>query len=518
MNTKFVNCELLSTNGNKAMTWVHPLSDGRLFTIAAMDKSHVHGNTLPHEQFLFGRISDDGGRSWGAPFHIYTWPEKRAAMLHAGSMIDSRGHLHVFALRIRKPLDGGIGYVRFDSCFGENPIYSEIPCLDRYTGSLNNCLETSNGRLVIPFSTINGQKDSKFVSGVIYSDDWGLTWSASNDIAVVSDEKDIESGAVEPIVIEVGKNTLLMIIRTVLGVFWYSVSHDNGETWTQAKPTKITASNAPGCFTRMPDGRIFFTWNNALGHPMQAVRYSFARQCLHGAVSDDNFKTLQGARILLKKTPRDTDKVLNCYPYTTMADDGDIFLRSFEVEGEGNSRWGQEQAYLIKLNPDFLTETQVTDNWQEWVSDVPVEEDGINLRVTTDNVAYAITSFPYGTSGKLIFKTEGSLPASCRILLSDCYLDRLNFMKNSRSSEYDESIHTLYHTLTPTESGTWEINWKNGMITLSVNGSEAERVPMAASEGLNHAAVLFYDKGELKITHFEAQIDGNRWDTGIELS
>jgi hypothetical protein len=91
-------------------------------------------------------------------------------------------------------------------------------------------------------------------------------------------------------------------------------------------------------------------------------------------------------------------------------------------------------------------------------------------------------------------------------------------MKNSRPSEYDESIHTLYHTLTPTESGVWEINWKNGMITLSVNGSETERVPMAASEGLNHAAVLFYDKGELKITHFEAQIDGNRWDTGIELS
>ena len=74
MNTKFANCELLSTNSNKAMTWVHPLPDGRLFTIAAMDKTHVNGNTLPHDQFLFGRISEDGGRSWGAPFHIYTWP------------------------------------------------------------------------------------------------------------------------------------------------------------------------------------------------------------------------------------------------------------------------------------------------------------------------------------------------------------------------------------------------------------------------------------------------------------
>ena len=517
MNTKFANCELLSTNSNKAMTWVHPLPDGRLFTIAAMDKTHVNGNTLPHDQFLFGRISEDGGRSWGAPFHIYTWPEKHAAMLHAGSMLDSQGHLHVFALRIRKPLDGGIGYVRFDNCFGENPIYSEMPCLDRYTGSLNNCLETSNGRLVIPFSTITGQEDSKFVSSVIYSDDWGLTWSASNDIAVVSDEEDIESGAVEPIVMEVGENTLVMLIRTVLGVFWYSVSHDNGQTWTQAKPTKITTSNAPGCFTRMPDGRIFFTWNNVLGHPMQAVRYSFGRQCLHGAVSDDNLKTLQGARILLKKTPGDPDRVLNCYPYTEMAGDKELFLRIFEVEGKGNSKWGQEQGYLTKLNPDFLTETAVSDNWREWVCDIPVAEDGVTVRVTTDNTAYAAASFPYGTAGKLTFKTEGTLPASCQILLSDCYLDRLNFMKNSRPSQYDESIHTLYHALTPTESGLWEITWRDGMITLCVNDTEVQTVPMTASTGLNHAAILFADTGELKITHFEANIDDNRWETGIEF-
>jgi len=516
MNTKFANCELLSTNSNKAMTWVHPLPDGRLFTVAAMDKTHVNGNTLPHEQFLFGRISEDGGHSWGAPFHIYTWPEKRAAMLHAGSMVDSRGHLHVFALRIRKPLEGGIGYVRFDNCFGENPIYSEMPCLPYYTGSLNNCLETSNGRLVIPFSVITGQEDSKFVSAVIYSDDWGKTWSASNHIAVVSNETDIESGAVEPIVIEVKENTLLMLIRTVLGVFWYSVSYDNGQTWSQAKPTKITSSNAPGSFTRLPDGRIFLTWNNDMGHPMQAVRYSFARQCLHGAVSDDNLKTIHGARILIKKTPGDPDRVLNCYPYTTMADEREIFLRTFEVEGKENSKWGQEQAYLTKLNPDFLAETHVSDNWQEWVCDTPVTEEGVTLRITSDNTAYAITSFPYGTSGKLVIQTEGTMPQTCRILLSDCYLDRLNFMKNSRPNQYDESIHMLYHSLTPTEAGVWEILWKDGSITLSVNGTLVQTVPMTASAGLNHAAILFTDAGEMKVTHFEAQINDNRWDTGIE--
>lgn len=515
MNMKNVNCEFLSTNSNKTTMWVHRLPDGRLFTVFPTAKPHGYEHTLPQEQFLFGRISDDDGRSWGDPFYLYTWPEKFSSMLYAGSMVDSQGYLHVFALRIRKPLDGGIGYVRFDNCFGDNPVYSEMPCLPYYTGSLNNCLETSNGRLVVPFSVITGQEDSKFVSAAIYSDDYGLTWSASNHIAVISDEEDVESGAVEPIVIEVKENTLVMLIRTVLGVFWYSVSYDNGQTWTQAKPTKITTSNAPGSFTRLPDGRIFLTWNNVLGHPMQAVRYSFARQCLHGAISDDNLKTLQGARILLKKTPGDPDRVLNCYPYTTMANEKELFLRIFEVDGKGGSRWGNEQAYLTKLNPDFLTETTIDDNWQEWVCDLPVTEDGVQLHATTDNTAYVITSFPYGTAGKLVIKTEGVLPEGCQLLLSDCYLDRLNFMKNSRSNEYDESIHSLYHTLTPTETGVWEVTFENGSMTLTVNGCAVQTVPMTASAGLNHAAVLFEGDGKLRVTHFEADITENRWETGI---
>ena len=515
MNNKNVNSELLTTTSHYAMIWPHILPDGRLFAIATMEKPYGRNNTLPHEQFLFGRISEDGGRTWSTPYPLYTWPEKCASMTCAGSMIDSQGHLHVFALQIRGFCEGCISYVRFDSHLGENPIYSEMPCLPRYTGSLNNCLETTNGRLVIPFSTITGREDSKFVSSVIYSDDYGLTWAASNDIAVVSDEEDVESGAVEPIVMEMEENKLVMLIRTVLGVFWYSVSYDNGETWTQAKPTKITTSNAPGCFTRLPDGRIFVTWNNVMGHPMQAIRYSFARQCLHGAISDDNLRTLQGARIILKKRPGDTDILHNAYPYTTLASENEIYLRTFEVEGQGGSKWGMLQAYLTKLNPDFLAETEVCDNWNEWVCDIPVTEEGISLHPTTDNVAYAITSFPYGVSGKMVIRTEGTLPENCRLLLSDCYLDRLNFMTNSRPNTYDDSIHVLYHTLTPTETGTWEIVWDNNSISLTVNGKAVQTILMTASAGLNHAAILFTDAGELKVTHFEAKAEENRWDTGI---
>ena len=92
---KTVNCELLSENSNSVMTWVHPLPDGRLFTVVSMSKPLSPHNTLPQDQFLFGRFSEDGGRTWDNPFYLYTWPEKIASMLYAGSLLDSRGHLYI---------------------------------------------------------------------------------------------------------------------------------------------------------------------------------------------------------------------------------------------------------------------------------------------------------------------------------------------------------------------------------------------------------------------------------------
>lgn len=121
-----------------------------------------------------------------------------------GWKIDRDGRLHVFAEATTdaphdnpKKLEGHIAYVRFDSYRGENPLYSDITALYRYTGSLNNIIETEAGRLVVPFSTFLGDN---FVSGTIWSDDHGVSWKASNDVSVSSEETSAESGAVEPVV------------------------------------------------------------------------------------------------------------------------------------------------------------------------------------------------------------------------------------------------------------------------------------------------------------------------------
>ena len=112
--------------------------------------------------------------------------------------------------------------------------------------------------------------------------------------------------------------------------------------------------------------------------------------------------------------------------------------------------------------------------------------------------------------------TDGELQEGCTILLSDCYLDRLNFMKNSRPDTWDDKIHTLYSALNVSETGVWYIEWKDGAITLTVNGKTTQGIDMTASPGLNHIGILFTDKGKLKITHFEAKAYDNRWATGIE--
>ncbi len=519
---KTVNCELLSENSNSVITWVHPLPDGRLFTVVSMSKPLSPHNTLPQDQFLFGRFSEDGGRTWDNPFYLYTWPEKIASMLYAGSLLDSRGHLHVFALRIScydekdHIFRGGIGHVRFDSVAGEAPVYSDVPCLPRYTGSLNGCIETSAGRLVVPFSTLAGNADSKFVSSVIYSDDYGLTWSASNDVSVVSNETNLESGAVEPIVIERKDGSLLMLIRTVLGAFWYSVSRDGGETWARARPTKITSSNSPGSLLRLADGTILLVWNDVMGHPLQGVRYSSARQCLHGAVSDDELQTLRGARILLKKTPGDPDDLHNAYPILTAAGPDEVLLRTFEVGGKGGSFWRNEQAFLTAVRPGFLWKTALRDNWDEWVSDSPAANDGVEIRPTTGNIAYAAVSFPYATAGEITMRAEGCLPGTCQLVLSDCYLDRMNFTPNARPGTWDDQLGSLYNTLTLSETGVWNVSWKDGTVTLTVNGKTTQQIPLHSAPGLNHLGVLFTGDGALKITQFKAKAFKNRWETGIE--
>lgn len=521
---KHQHCNLLGTDAVKYMQWPERLPDGRLFSLMMVGKPDGPFCPAPCSQYLFGRISEDDGQTWQAPYLLYEWQDKETAFEVQGWKSDREGRIHVFTAAITRydvehgldqevGLEGYIAYLRFDSYRGENPYFSDVPSLYRYTGSLNNVVELESGRLVVPFSTYMPETNN-FVSATIYSDDHGDTWQASNDVRIVSKEDNCESGAVEPIVAQVRPGVMVMLIRTVLNRFWYAVSYDDGASWSEAKETNIPSSNAPGTLQMLPDGRIILAWNNCLGQPMQSTRYSAARQCLYAAVSDDGLRTLRGARVFVKKTKGDPNKVLNCYPTTSMDDEHNILLKYIEVDGRIRSSWKHVQGYLVRLDPDFLEMNQVSNCWGDWVCDCPITEAGITLHPTEEQVAHGICNFPYATEGSFLLKTEGDFPEGCRVLLSDCYLDRANYMPGVWEERHKEFAVTADVSLCPEAAGEWVIAWDAKELRLFVNGELKETVEKGCA-GYNHLTVVFEGDGELALTHYEMQAKEMAWDTGI---
>ena len=516
---KVLHAQFLATDGNDNMTWVERLPDGRLFTILSHSKmtNYDGKNTaIPTSQFLFGRISDDDGKTWGAPYFLYEWPEKLPRFVHAGFKFDRAGRLHVFALEIHdcdiKSLSGNIAYVRFDSYRGENPYFSDIPALNRYTGSLNNAIETESGRLVVPFSTfLNG----RFVSNSIYSDDHGTTWSASANVAISDDETDPETGAVEPVVVEVKPGVLVMLIRTVLSRLWYAISYDEGASWSKPQPTTLVSSNSPAVLLKLPSGRIFVAWNDVQGQPMSGVRYSSARQCLHAAVSDDGLQHVHGIRTVLKKQVGDQDTVHNAYPTVALYDDTSILFRTLEVMGKDGSDWKVVQGFLSLLDTAFLDECKVSNNWDEWVCDNEKTEAGIHLTPTKEEMAHGIVNFPYGQNGELTLRVSGTMPQNTRLLLSDCYIDRYTFLPSMRNSGYADKIGRPYTEFAPTACGEWVLRWDDTSITLSVDGVAVQTVEKAENDGFNHFTVLFDGAGDLSLDAFTVTVSKTDLKTNI---
>jgi hypothetical protein len=312
------------------------LGDGSLFTLGVIKKNINNIGTYPMHQYIFSRRSFDGGKTWTMPDSLFEMPILKDFIDLSQFMISRDGYLHVFGYRIWKysfeknEFKGDIWHARMDDIKGSNLKIQKVECLDRYTGSLNNLIQLESGRIVVPFSTLD-ENSGVFQSSTIYSDDEGLTWSVSNQLSVESEETHVESGAVEPVIAEVEPNKLVMLIRTVLGSFYYSISTDGGKSWSKTEKSKIKSSNAPAVISKLKDGRLFVSWNNCSGMLMRGVRYSMARQCLHAAISDDGLKTLRGVRTIIKKEAEDPDLVLNCYPFTAITDNDEILMRLMTV-------------------------------------------------------------------------------------------------------------------------------------------------------------------------------------------
>ena len=516
-------CEVVYTDAVSHFTAVDRLPDGRLFAVGAFGKVNSGGFVKDMtSNFVIGRVSKDEGRSWDLSF-CRELPSGVELLAAANMLIDRDGRIHVFFMRISNiafeaasRCKGDITHMRVDNAEGDGLIYHKIDALDRYTGAMNNAIQLESGRIIAPFSTLSGVEGSTFVSSVVYSDDGGESWRASNDVTVVSDETHLESGAVEPVVVEVKKGVLVMLIRTVLNRIWYSVSYDGGATWNQAKPTRIPSSNAPSAPVLMPDGRIVLAWNNTLGQPMSGTRYSFARQCLHAAVSDDGLKTLRGVRAIVSKRADDPDRVLNCYPFCGLAGKEDVFIRFFSVDNREGARWSDPQAVLLRVNPDELVASEIRGGFDAWVTDCPMDETGIHMKPTKEGVAYACVNFPYAEEGSIRLRVAGRPPKGARLLLADSYLDRLGFLP-SMQGDHAGALNGLFVELRPAEGGEWSLEWNRDRLLMTTAAGTSELSLKDWGRGFNHLILLFEGQDEtLDVTGFEMKAAVEGLKTGIE--
>ncbi len=519
---RFLHCKHIFSDGILRLNDVDYLPDGRLFSFAVSRKTPTKA---PVTQLIYGRVSSDGGKTWTPSGFFYEIPDRQARFYPGDFIIDKDGRIHIFLLRIlnvdieagEQSCRGSIAYLRLDNEKGDGCMFKAVlECLDRYSGSMNNCIQTKSGRIVAPFSTIAGTAGSPFVSNTIYSDDGGENWYASNDVQVVSDETHLESGAVEPVVVEVADGILVMLIRTVLNCFYYSVSYDDGASWSEAKPTRIPSSNAPCVPVKLPDGRILLSWNDVLGQPMSTARYSFARQCLHAAVSNDGLKTLEGVRTIVSKRAGDPDGVLNCYPFGRVADEKNVLLRPMSIDDMEKTTWEEPEGMLLLINPDDLTDCEMQDSFYEWVCDCPVDDGGIRLIPTVKDTAYACVNFPYARKGEIRINISGELPSNMRVILSDCYADRLTFIPRADGYNYKTALGEHLAELTPKSTGEWIIKWDSDKLCLEANGKSEVYRRNDTAEGFNHMMLVFEGQGELNISNFKMKAFETGMSTGIE--
>ena len=276
------------------------LRDGRLF----MAYTHFYsGGSDWAAGDIRGKISEDGGRTWGPPFVI----EPNSARCNVGRLAlirlkpvkdvwqldtgtDHLAHIYVELNRFYSTR------LLFKTSTDEGQTWS-TPVQINDTGTLGHicqrgdtALVLSTGRILVPVYAVFG---SMCASYMYYSDDAGDTWQRSiGEISVHFAEAgrrfayaDFE----EPAVAELRDGRLLCFGRTRLGQQYKSVSEDGGVTWGPAVPSGLASSYSPASLKTIPTtGDLLCVWNQASG---QEISDGLARMRMSCAVSKDDGET-----------------------------------------------------------------------------------------------------------------------------------------------------------------------------------------------------------------------------------
>ncbi len=243
---------------------------------------------------LVGRLSSDGGRTWGGEFLIQPNDAKMNVAglsllrLPSGSIMLAYG-------RTNSPSDC-FTVVRFSTDEGRTwgPEIVANPEPGYQFQENDKSVLLSGGRLLSPVCwTPDIHKSAQLKSLCYTSDDQGRSWRRGKGMVSLPGAG---SGAQEPAVVELRDGRVMMIFRSTAGYVGRAYSADRGDTWSPPEMIPALPSPcAPMSIERIPStGDLLLIWER---NP-RAPQGDGARTPLTAAVSRDDGQTWEHVRNL----------------------------------------------------------------------------------------------------------------------------------------------------------------------------------------------------------------------------
>jgi sialidase-1 len=300
---------------------VHVLNDGRL----------LYGTTEFISDWsdfakarIVGRISSDGGRSWGEKTvlqenvggkNVMSLTFQDLSETEVGMFYLHKNDFDDLDVYLRRSSDGGLS-------FDKASLVTDA--LGYHVMNNDRVIQLKSGRLLVPTaSSPDVKKDNHFTCRVWISDDAGVTWRVSKGVVDYS-----KRGAMEPELIELEDGRILMIIRTQLGHIAASYSEDGGNTWSAASTWGVRAPEAPSTLRRIPStGDFLLIWNDSF---VEGSGHGGKRAPLTVAISKDEGETWMHKKNI-ETIEGDPSNFLGGFSYISATFDRDRVLLSYYV-------------------------------------------------------------------------------------------------------------------------------------------------------------------------------------------
>ena len=298
-----------------------PLRDGGLLLAWSHFSGGRHDDATAE---IRGRISQDGGYTWGEPFPIQENVGSCNVMSVSLLRLHSDSLLLGFLIKNHESLDCRY-WVRCSTDEGRNWGDRVLATPEEGYFVVNNdrMIQTGDGRLLIPTAKSIDEPHHGH-AGCFCSEDEGQTWTRR---AEYMDLPGSPVGLQEPGVVECADGSLWMYMRTDRGCIYSSRSMDKGVSWSAPEPTELVAPTAPASAKRLPGSEdILIVYNDRRGSA-SADEFHW-RTPLTSAVSHDHGRTWHHHQLV------ESDRTRS-YCYASITFHGDATLLTYYVGQAG---------------------------------------------------------------------------------------------------------------------------------------------------------------------------------------